>query len=133
MDNQNVTICPSCRAVMNRSWINCLACGVAVNLTILSSEKKALDESSDRLLGMSLSDFQVDGAPIEIVVQWWPDPLWFVPSGVEAEAPMRTGVSRGRIWTAKELLELLAIPGLTGKQTITIARAKMIFEGIVSA
>ncbi len=39
------------------------------------------------------------------------------------------GISRGRVWTAIELIDLLRIPGLTESQARTVALAKMIFDG----
>lgn len=84
-------------------------------------------------LGMSLDTFEQEGALLELAVPWLDTNLWFVPGEQDAAALAMEGVNRGRVWTAKELLDLLAIPGLPKEQVQTIARAKMIFEGTVSA
>lgn len=82
-----------------------------------------------RLLAMPLNQFQREGDPMEIKVPWFDAPLWFVPSAAEAEGLVKQGVSRGRVWTAKELLDLLAIPGVTREQVKKVAMAKAIFQG----
>lgn len=86
-----------------------------------------------RLLGMDLGEFEREGQPLELKVPWLADNLWFVPQEPDAEALTKAGVSRGRVWTVKELLDLLSIPGLTKEQVQKIATAKAIFEGTVTA
>lgn len=86
-----------------------------------------------RLLSMPLDRFEQEGQPLEVKVPWLSTPLWFVPSAAEAEGLVKEGVSRGRVWTAQELLDLLAIPGVTKEQVRKIATAKAIFEGTVTA
>ncbi len=56
-------------------------------------------------LAMPLDVFEARGAMAEIRVPWLPMTLWFVPS--EREAAGLTGISRGRIWTARELIDLI--------------------------
>ncbi len=84
-----------------------------------------------RLLGMPLDGFEREGCPIEVLVGWLGTTLWLVPGEADAEALAREGVNRGRIWTARELADLLAISGLTGEQPQTIAQAKLEFGGEV--
>ena len=84
-----------------------------------------------RLLGMPLDRFEREGAPMEIRVPWLPVTLWLVPAEADAEALVGEGVSRGRVWTAWELMDLLAIPGLTREQAQTVARVKATFDGEV--
>lgn len=62
---------------------------------------------------------------------WLKVMLWFVPTGTDAEALALEGVSRGRVWTARELRDLLTTPGLTTDEVQTIARAKVEFGGEV--
>jgi hypothetical protein len=81
---------------------------------------------------MPLDCFEQEGQPLEVKVAWWPDTLWFVPVEVDVETLTKAGVSRGRIWMARELLDLLAIPGLTAEQVRKVATAKTIFEGTVT-
>jgi hypothetical protein len=83
----------------------------------------------DSLLCMPLANFARDDRLLEVRLTWWPVTLWFVPDERDAVLLVAEGVSRGRIWTAGELLDLLSIPGLTGDQLITIATAKVLFSG----
>ncbi len=84
-----------------------------------------------RLLGMPLDLFAREGSPIEVRVPWLPVTLGFVPTEADAEALAREGASRGRIWTARELMNLLAIDEITTEEVKTIASAKLEFGGEV--
>jgi hypothetical protein len=68
---------------------------------------------------------------LEVRVSWLPVTLWFVPDEVAAEALVTEGVSRGRVWTAHELVDLLRIPDLTKAGVRTVAMAKLEFLGEV--
>ena len=59
-----------------------------------------------RVLGLPLP--QLDRL-LEVRVSWLPVTLWFVPGEAQTEGLLAEGVSRGRIWTAGELLDLLSI------------------------
>lgn len=131
MSDLSVTHCPICRAVINRAWTSCFVCGNPAQASPASGSKAPGPDLPDRLLEMSLDTFEVEGAPIEIHVPWWPAPLWFVPGEPDVVAVMKVGVSRGSVWTTRELISLLEIPGLTSTHVTTITRAKMIFEGTV--
>lgn len=87
----------------------------------------------ETVLTMPLDRFEREGAPMEIRVHWFDETLWFVPSAAEAEGLVKEGVHRGRIWTAQELRDLLAIPGVMREQVKQVAMAKAIFEGTVTA
>ena len=64
-----------------------------------------------RLLGLPLlPDFHAAGQMLEVRVPWLPVSLWFVPDESAAEALVGEGVSRGRVWTAHELVDLLRVP-----------------------
>ncbi len=80
-------------------------------------------------LSMPLDQFERDGRPLEVLVEWMPVTLWFVPRGTDAEAMAQQGVSRGRIWTAQELMDLLAIADLPPERLRLIAIAKSEFNG----
>lgn len=84
-----------------------------------------------RLLRLPLGRFAREGRSLEIRVPWHPETFWFVPSEAAAEALVREGVSRGRVWTARELLDLLTVPGLTKEQARTVALVKATFAGEV--
>lgn len=86
-----------------------------------------------RVLGMPLDVFSEQGVPLEIRVSWYGQTLWFVPSDRDAEALEREGISRGRIWTANELLDLLTVPNLTADALRSVALAKLEFSGTAVA
>jgi hypothetical protein len=88
--------------------------------------------SPDALLSLPLPRFAEAGHSLAVRVSWWSEPLWFVPTEVDAAALGAEGISRGRIWTACELLDLLAVPGMTRDQARTVARAKLEFGGEVT-
>ena len=85
-----------------------------------------------KLLALPLDAFATTDASVEVRVTWLPQPLWFVPIEVDAEALIAEGISRGQIWTAGELRDLLAIPGITPAGARTIALAKIEFDGEVT-
>lgn len=86
-----------------------------------------------QLLSMPLDRFEREGAPMEIKIPWFDKTLWFVPGEAEAGDLVKEGVHRGRIWTGKELRDLLAIPSMTREPVKKVATAKAIFEGTVTA
>ncbi len=51
----------------------------------------------------------------------------------DADALVRDGVSRGRVWTATELMDVMAISGRTQEALRTIALAKLTFDGDIAA
>jgi hypothetical protein len=61
---------------------------------------------------------------IEVRMPWLPVTLWFVPDDTAVELLVGEGVSRGRIWTRQELIDLLSIPGITkvGAQTLALTK-----------
>jgi len=68
-------------------------------------------------------------AMLEVRVPWLPVTLWFVPGEIAVEALSAEGISRGRIWTAGELLDVLTFPPQTVR---TLARANLEFHGDVA-
>jgi hypothetical protein len=81
------------------------------------------------VLRMRLDEFFDRGQPLEVRVPWWPQTLWFVPDEPHARILEAEGVSRGRIWTAGELMDLLAVPGTPN--VCLLALAKLEFAGDV--
>jgi hypothetical protein len=65
-------------------------------------------------------------------VSWLPVRVWFVPSEADAEVLVAEGISRGCIWTARELLDLLAA-GITREEVRLVAVTKLEFGGSVVA
>jgi hypothetical protein len=104
------------------AWPYCKLPGVP------ETERDAIPE-----LSLHLEAFEHDGRALEITTPWFADPLWFVSGQADAEALTKEGVHRGRIWTARELMDLLAIPSVTQEQVKKVATAKAIFEGSVTA
>lgn len=126
-----LTHCSSCHALVNPSWRECFVCGRQVNEPVATPPVAPASEVIDRLLAMPLNQFQQEGDPMEIKVPWLDKPLWFVPIEADAEILTKEGISRGVIWTAFELIDLLTIPGVTKEQVRQVAMAKRIFEGTV--
>ena len=61
------------------------------------------------LLEMPLDVFAREGQPIELRVRRLDVTLWMVPSARDGDRLMAEGVSRGRIWTAGELIQFMAL------------------------
>ena len=81
------------------------------------------------LLGMPLDRFMREGQLLEVRVPWLEVTLWFVPEERDAAALERSGTRRGRVWTASELIRLMAIPDRTQEVVETITRAKLAVDG----
>ncbi len=90
-------------------------------------------EAVGHLLAMPLDVFAREGQPLEVRVPWLTVTLWFVPTDADGERLAQKGVSRGRIWTARELADLLSGTGLEGEQVKAVALAKLEFGGDVVA
>lgn len=84
------------------------------------------------LVKMPLNQFEREGRPMEVRVPWLGTTLWWVPTEAETEALMREGISRGRIWTARELMDLASISALTPEQARTVAATKAEFGGEIA-
>jgi hypothetical protein len=82
-----------------------------------------------RLLALPLDRYAREGQPLEIRVSWLDRTLWFVPDERHAEGLAAEGIGRGRIWTAAELAQLLAIPARTPADVRALAIAKAEFDG----
>ena len=83
-----------------------------------------------RVLGLSLEAFEQAGLTLEIRVSFLEVSLFFVSSSLEGDSLSREGISRGRIWTAHELRDVLRLPP---DHVPTIARAKALYGGEVVA
>ncbi len=81
------------------------------------------------LLAMPLDQFAREGQCLEIRVAWHPETLWFVPDERDAAALAREGVGRGRVWTARELMDLMALSDLTPETVRTLALTKCAVDG----
>jgi hypothetical protein len=76
------------------------------------------------LLAMALDWFACEGQLLEIRVPWLGVTLWFVPDERGADALGREGVRRGRVWTAMELMALMALRCRTPPTVQSLAHAK---------
>ncbi len=85
-----------------------------------------------RLLKMPLDVFARDGQPIEVRVPWLGVTLWMVPNDQDGDRLMAEGVSKGRIWTAGELIQLMAIGDRTPETVKTITHAKLAVGGEIT-
>jgi hypothetical protein len=98
----------------------------------------ALRENKSDVIGvlstlrMSLSQFEGGDCALEIRVDWFPQGIWFVPTEAEAAYLVSEGESRGRIWTARELADLISTPGLKLEEIRTIQAIKEEFDGHLS-
>jgi hypothetical protein len=78
---------------------------------------------------MPLSRFAREGQCLEVRVPWLEVTLWFVPEERDAAGIERTGASRGRVWTASELMALMALPDRTPAIVETITHSKLALDG----
>lgn len=79
------------------------------------------------VIGTPLDHFALEGVPLEVRVPGLLVTLWFVPTEADAEVLTLEGVTRGRVWTARELIDLLNISGLSSQHVQTICAAKLEF------
>jgi hypothetical protein len=82
---------------------------------------------------MPLDRFEAEGSPLEVRVPWLSETLWLVPTEREAEALAPEGIGRGRVWTARKLIQLMMLRGRTPEVVRTIALAKIAFAGDITA
>lgn len=86
---------------------------------------------ADRRLALPLSRFAIEGPPLEALVPWWDETIWFVPGAGDVQALLEAGVGRGRIWTAAELLQIADLGGMTDGELYTVGRVKALFDAAV--
>jgi len=83
------------------------------------------------ILAMPLDQFAREGQLLEVRVPWLDVTLWLVPDEADAEALGWEGVSRGRVWTGRELMEVMTLSGNTSRGLRTVALAKLAIDGPV--
>lgn len=88
-------------------------------LEVLSLERKLVD--------MSLTDFEQQNQAIEVKVEWLEDTVCFVPRPEHVQILSGAGIRRGRIWTSRELADLLSISRMPHRDLMNIARFKAAF------
>lgn len=80
-----------------------------------------------RIVDMSLSDFEQQNHAIEVRVTWLEDTLWFVPHPDHIRILLNDGVRRGRIWTSRELADLMSLSKMPRRDLMNIASFKAAF------
>jgi hypothetical protein len=98
----------------------------------LRAGPSSFEEAVGRVLALPLDAFADAGQPLKIRVPWWREPLYFVPRESDVGGLLREGVSRGAIWTGRELADLLTVPGITRAGARTVALAKLTIAGEVA-
>ncbi len=83
-------------------------------------------------LGMTLRQFGGAGCCLEVQVPGLSETVSFVSGQEEVERLRKEGVPRGRIWTASELRDLIAAPGMTHEDALAVARVKLMFNAQIS-
>jgi hypothetical protein len=68
------------------------------------------------------------GLVIEFAVPWASRTLFLVPGSTCVETLVAKGISRGRVWTASEVLDLLSA-GVTRADAVKIGGTKVQFNG----
>ncbi len=83
-------------------------------------------------LRMPLDVFARVGASLEVRVPWLDVTLWMVPTDRDVAWLMAEGVRRGRIWTATELMQFMAIGDRTPEKVKTVTHAKLGLDGEIT-
>jgi hypothetical protein len=84
-----------------------------------------------QLIAMPLDVFARNGQWLEVRVPWVKVTLWVVPEERDAETLGGEGVHRGRVWTARELIGVMAITGRS-EALPSITLAKIRFDGDIA-
>ncbi len=100
-------------------------------LTTRKADLLAALSVENHLLQMRLDEFEREGCPIELKVPGLEKTIWFVPGEAHVEALVQSGITQGRIWTARELRMLWAGGSDALESAITLARVKVALDGEV--
>ena len=96
---------------------------------VLLPGDRGFTEAVARVVAMPLDRYAREGAALEIRVPYHGETLWLVPTDREAATLGREGVGRGRVWTARELSALMALPDRTLEIVQSLALAKRAVDG----
>jgi hypothetical protein len=80
------------------------------------------------IASMPLSEFERQHRALELRLEWWHETVWLVPSALVGNSLLREGVFAGRIWSVRELADLLAVPGRSSRDISSIAKLKLAFD-----
>jgi len=78
---------------------------------------------------MPLDQFAREGQLLEVRVPWLDVTVWFVPEERDAAMLGHEGIGRGRVWTARELATLMALPDRTRSVVRALTHAKCAVDG----
>jgi hypothetical protein len=96
---------------------------------LLEAASPGFAATVSRLAAMTLDQFAREGQLLEVRLPWHAETLWFVPDKRDAAALVHDGVGRGRVWTARELIALMALPDRTPATVRSLALAKREVDG----
>jgi hypothetical protein len=96
---------------------------------LIDATSSGFAETVNRLVIMALDQFAREGQLLEVRVPWHAETFWFVPVECDAAALGHDGVGRGRVWTARELIALMALPDRTPATVRSLALAKREVDG----
>ncbi len=99
----------------------------------LGKVDKDPDEKGDlsSLLGMPLKLFATKNLTLRLWSGVLDDEIWFVSGEEQVKSLLGQGITRGHIYTGRELLILLGLPGMNGDRLKRVHAAKDLFNGIV--
>ena len=88
-------------------------------------------QRGDQILQASLAEFEKSHLCLEVRVPGFTEALWFVSCADGVEKLWKEGAPRGRIWTGRELRDLVTASGVTHVDVIRLAQAKLVFNAEV--
>jgi hypothetical protein len=96
-------------------------------LAAAKAELLGLVRTEDRLLNLTLDEFEQESHSLEVRVEWHDETLFFVPRITHVHSLVASGIGRGRIWTAGELRNLTTIPSISSDELRRVGRLKAAF------
>ena len=102
-------------------------------LAAVKAEVLAQLTVEERFIGMSCSEFGRQRFAVEIRIPGVDGTIWLAPQPVDAARLVSEGIGRGRIFTSRELTDLLSIEALTPDDFQKIARMRVAFGAEIVA
>ncbi len=88
---------------------------------------------NDPYLDQQVSAFEHSPDSLEVEVPGLPATLLFAPGLKQKRALMDEGIPEGRIWTARELIGLCRLPGVTHEEVLAIAATRIAFNATIES
>jgi hypothetical protein len=79
------------------------------------------------ILDMSLTQFAAAGRAVEVRVPWLDETIWWVSGMEQLKTLLDRGVSRGRVLTAGELVDLAKVARTHPDDVVRLMRVKLAF------